>query len=35
MALCGYPVEELLGVELFAAWGPLRLALMDVQWRQR
>jgi len=35
MALCGYPVEELLGIEPFAARGPLRKALMDVQGRQR
>jgi hypothetical protein len=33
-ALCGRPVEELLGVELFGPRGPLRLALLDGQKRE-
>jgi transcriptional regulator with PAS, ATPase and Fis domain len=33
-ALCGRPVEELLGVELFGARGPLRQALLDGQKRE-
>jgi transcriptional regulator with PAS, ATPase and Fis domain len=33
-ALCGRPVEELLGVELFGPRGPLRQALLDGQKRE-
>jgi transcriptional regulator with PAS, ATPase and Fis domain len=33
-ALCGRPVEELLGVELFGPSGPLRQALLDGQMRE-
>jgi transcriptional regulator with GAF, ATPase, and Fis domain len=33
-ALCGRPVEELLGVELFGPRGPLRQALLDGQMRE-
>ena len=33
-ALCGRPVEELLGAELFGARGPLRQALLDGQMRE-
>lgn len=33
-ALCGRPVEELLGVELFGSRGPLRQALLDGQMRE-
>lgn len=33
-ALCGRPVEELLGVELFGTRGPLRQALLDGQMRE-
>jgi transcriptional regulator with GAF, ATPase, and Fis domain len=33
-ALCGRPVEELLGVDLFGPRGPLRLALLNGQMRE-
>ncbi|HEV2278305.1 MAG TPA: sigma-54 dependent transcriptional regulator [Acidobacteriaceae bacterium] len=33
-AVCGRPVEELLGAELFGARGPLRQALLDGQMRE-
>jgi transcriptional regulator with GAF, ATPase, and Fis domain len=33
-ALCGRPVEELLGVELFGQRGPLRQALLEGQMRE-
>ena len=33
-ALCGRPVQELLGVELFGPRGPLRQALLDGQMRE-
>src|SRR5579859_5173438 len=33
-ALCGRPVEELLGSELFGPRGPLRQALLDGQMRE-
>jgi transcriptional regulator with PAS, ATPase and Fis domain len=33
-ALCGRPVEELLGVELFGSRGPLRQALLEGQMRE-
>jgi transcriptional regulator with GAF, ATPase, and Fis domain len=33
-ALCGRPVEELLGVELFGLRGPLRQALLEGQMRE-
>lgn len=33
-ALCGRPVEELLGAELFGARGPLRQALLEGQMRE-
>ena len=33
-ALCGRPVEELLGAELFGPRGPLRQALLDGQMRE-
>ena len=33
-ALCGRPVEELLGVDLFGPRGPLRQALLDGQMRE-
>lgn len=33
-ALCGRPVEELLGIELFGPTGPLRQALLDGQMRE-
>ena len=33
-ALCGRPVEELLGVELFGQRGPLRQALLEDQMRE-
>src|SRR5882762_5103365 len=33
-ALCGRPVEELLGAELFGSRGPLRLALLEGQMRE-
>jgi transcriptional regulator with AAA-type ATPase domain len=33
-ALCGRPVEELLGFELFGPRGPLRLALLEGQMRE-
>lgn len=33
-ALCGRPVEELLGGELFGARGPMRQALLDGQMRE-
>lgn len=33
-ALCGRPVEELLGIELFGPRGPLRQALLDGQMRE-
>jgi DNA-binding NtrC family response regulator len=32
--LRGRPVDELLGVELFGSWGPLRQALLDGQMRE-
>src|SRR3974390_3517785 len=33
-ALCGRPVEELLGAELFGSRGPLRQALLEGQMRE-
>ncbi len=33
-AICGQPVEELLGIELFGPKGPLRQALLDEQMRE-